>query len=82
MSSGVETSLTLNNKRFLHSGRNDKLLKDDLEELDALPFSRLRVDDDALRGRAVFGGRHRVEHLERVPATDCSRDHSLNLGSL
>ena len=59
-----------------------KHLKEDLEELDALPFSRFRVDDDALRGRAVLGGRHRVEHLERIPATDCSRDYSLNLGSL
>src|SRR5262249_3927883 len=42
------------------------LSENDFEELNALPFSRLRIDHNALLGRAIFGRRQRVNHLNRI----------------
>jgi len=55
------------------------ILKINREELDALPFSRVRVEDNALSSGAVFGRRLRVQHLQRIPATDGARNHSIDI---
>src|SRR5947207_6452269 len=49
--------------------QTSNILKDDLEQLDALPFPRLGIDHDMLlRGAVSRGRRFRVEHLQRVIA--------------
>src|SRR5260370_38398772 len=65
------------NVQFKHQTSN--FLEPDFEELDSFPFPRVRVEDNALCGRAVLSGRVRVDHLERVSATGGARDHSLDV---
>src|SRR5437660_12744602 len=65
------------NVQFKHQTSN--FLEPDFEELDSFPFPRVRVEDNALCGRAVLSGRIRVDHLERVSATGGARDHSLDV---
>ena len=48
--------------------QTSNILKVNREELDALPFAGLGIKDNALLGRAVFGGRFRIQHLQRVAA--------------
>ena len=61
-----------------------ELLKDDLEELNALPFSGVvRVERRALHPVAVTGRRPWIEHLEWVTAgAKSSRNDSLDRGPL
>src|SRR6267378_76751 len=65
------------NVQFKHQTSN--FLEPDFEELDPFPFPRVRVEDNALCGRAVLSGRVGVEHLERVAATGGARDDSLDV---
>src|SRR5205807_4564441 len=67
---------TFNAERSIQTSN---FLEPDFEELDSFPFPRVRVEDNALCGRAVLSGRVRVDHLEWVSATGSARDHSLDV---
>src|SRR5947207_5160264 len=58
--------------------QTSNILKDDLEQLDALPFPFLGIDHDMLLSGAVPRSRRfRVEHLQRVIARrKCAHEHA------
>src|SRR5438552_8345299 len=63
--------------------RISNLSKDDLEELNALPFSRnVWIKRRVFHPGAIFCRRSRIEHLEWISAADCLRNHSCYLGAL
>src|ERR1700724_535038 len=78
---GEEETLNAQRSAFNaeRSIQTSNFLEQDFEELDPFPFSRVRVEHNTLGGGAVFSGRVRVEHLERVAATGGARDHSLDV---
>src|SRR2546428_811473 len=53
--------------------------KIDCEELDALPFSSFRIEDNAPCRRAVSCRRLRIQHLQRISAADGARNHSVDI---
>src|SRR5205807_10407336 len=77
-------------KVLCHAGMNSRgacaprpKSKDDLEELNAVPFSGvIRIERRALDPCAVTRRRRRIQHLERVATRlKCPRSDSLDGGS-
>src|ERR1700694_189939 len=53
------------------------------EQLDALPFARVRIEDNAVFRFAVLGWRFRIQHLERITARlEGPRKHALRILAL
>src|ERR1700730_4933379 len=53
------------------------------EQLDALPFARVRIEDNAIFRFAVLGRRFRIQHLERIASRlEGPRKHAFSILAL